>query len=57
MLCIFSRVIVEGSSLGPVSSLAMGSRPNLQHYVYISFSEVSLKFNQKRLDYPQIFMP
>lgn len=54
MLCLFSRIIVIGSPLGPVRSPATGSQPDLQYQDAFPPLEC-LTSNQKVIGYPHVF--
>lgn len=46
MLCLFSKLIVVGSPLGPMTYIDIGSWPYWQFWTWVSFHGVDLKSNQ-----------
>lgn len=51
IFCLFRKIVIAASLVGPVSSLTMGSCPDLQYPVCVFFCEASFKCNQKSTNY------
>lgn len=51
ILCPFSKVILVGSSIGPIDCLVTGSLPQKWCQIWASIYEVGLKFNHRVISY------
>lgn len=56
MQCLFCKMTVESSPLGPVSSLTMDSWPDLQCQAYVPSCGTELVSNHNVVGYPHIII-